>query len=29
MNNFVDWLNQVLSSEFPIDMIAVNFNLYE
>ena len=29
MKNFVDWLNQMLSSEFPLDMIAVNFNLYE
>ena|GEM_PF-5463899 len=29
MKIFVDWLNQVLNSEFPLDMIAVKFNLYE
>ena len=29
MNNFKDWLTHVLASDFPDDMIAINFNLYE
>ena len=29
MNGFVTWLNQAISNEFPKEMIAVNFNLYD
>ena len=29
MKEFTNWLNGVLTNEFPEDMVAVNFNLYE
>lgn len=29
LNNFSEWLNQILTNDFPEEMVAINFNLYE